>query len=95
MVKPWQIQRGELKSFKVKSSRPWFRVPQNFIKMAEDGFGLFRLRLTRFKEINVFKSSKQKVPNWKHSVTEPPREGVRHQDQLKRFLVKQEHNQHT
>jgi hypothetical protein len=29
------------------------------------------------------------------SVTEPPRGGVRCQDQLERFSVKQEHNQHT
>jgi hypothetical protein len=29
------------------------------------------------------------------TVTEPPREGVRRQDQLERFLTKQEHNQHT
>jgi hypothetical protein len=28
-------------------------------------------------------------------VTEPPREGVHHQDQLERFSAKQEHNQHT
>jgi hypothetical protein len=27
-------------------------------------------------------------------VIEPPREGVRHQDQLERFSVKREHNQH-
>jgi hypothetical protein len=29
------------------------------------------------------------------TVTEPPREGVCRQDQLERFLVKREHNQHT
>jgi hypothetical protein len=29
------------------------------------------------------------------NVTEPPREGVRRQDQLERFSVKREHNQHT
>jgi hypothetical protein len=28
-------------------------------------------------------------------VTEPPRKGVRHQDQLERFSTKREHNQHT
>jgi hypothetical protein len=28
-------------------------------------------------------------------VTESPREGVRRQDQLERFSVKREHNQHT
>jgi hypothetical protein len=28
-------------------------------------------------------------------VTEPPRGGVRRQDQLEQFLVKREHNQHT
>jgi hypothetical protein len=28
-------------------------------------------------------------------VTEPPRGGVRHQDQLERFSVKREHSQHT
>jgi hypothetical protein len=29
------------------------------------------------------------------NVIEPPRGGVRHQDQLERFSVKREHNQHT
>jgi hypothetical protein len=29
------------------------------------------------------------------TVTEPPRQGVRRQDQLERFSVKREHNQHT
>jgi hypothetical protein len=29
------------------------------------------------------------------AVTEPPRGGVRRQDQLERFSVKREHNQHT
>jgi hypothetical protein len=29
------------------------------------------------------------------TVTEPPRKGVRRQDQLERFLAKREHNQHT
>jgi hypothetical protein len=33
-------------------------------------------------------------PQWL-AVTEPPREGVRRQNQLKRFSVKREHNQHT
>jgi hypothetical protein len=28
-------------------------------------------------------------------VTEPPREGVRRQNQLERFSAKREHNQHT
>jgi hypothetical protein len=28
-------------------------------------------------------------------VTEPPREGIRRQDQLERFSAKQEHNQDT
>jgi hypothetical protein len=31
----------------------------------------------------------------KSDVTEPPRGGIRHQDQLERFLAKREHNQHT
>jgi hypothetical protein len=31
----------------------------------------------------------------KLDVTEPPRGGIRHQDQLERFLAKREHNQHT
>jgi hypothetical protein len=29
------------------------------------------------------------------AVTEPPRGGVHRQDQLERFSVKREHNQHT
>jgi hypothetical protein len=29
-----------------------------------------------------------------HTVTEPPREGVRRQDQLEQFSMKREHNQH-
>jgi hypothetical protein len=29
------------------------------------------------------------------TVTEPPRKGVRRQDQLERFSAKREHNQHT
>jgi hypothetical protein len=32
---------------------------------------------------------------WDDIVTEPPRGGVRHQDQLERFLVKREYNQNT
>jgi hypothetical protein len=31
----------------------------------------------------------------RRSVTEPPQEGVRRQDQLERFSAKREHNQHT
>jgi hypothetical protein len=30
-----------------------------------------------------------------NGVTEPPREGVHRKDQLERFSVKREHNQHT
>jgi hypothetical protein len=29
------------------------------------------------------------------AVTEPPRKGVRRQDQFERFSAKREHNQHT
>jgi hypothetical protein len=31
----------------------------------------------------------------RYLVTEPPREGVRRQDQLERFSAKREYNQHT
>jgi hypothetical protein len=43
MVKPMQIQRWEQKGFEVEPGCPRLIVPQNFVKVSEDGFSLFRL----------------------------------------------------
>jgi hypothetical protein len=39
--------------------------------------------------------ARRSLPTPKMCVTEPPRKGVRRQDQLERFSMKREHNQHT
>jgi hypothetical protein len=66
---------------------------------------LSELSIFQWKGTSVGAPSAHYVTNkdWNNSilylymniVTEPPQEGVRRQDQLERFSVKQEHNQHT
>jgi hypothetical protein len=65
-----------------------YYAPTSYIQklkmMGKDGqFTYTSTHLSHFPHIN-------KMP-----VIEPPQEGVRRQNQLERFLVKREHNQHT
>jgi hypothetical protein len=58
-----------------------------------ESFGIWARDIRRKTSLLWIKGSSFTQDLW--SVTQPPREGVRRQDQFERFSVKREHNQHT